>query len=476
MRDCRSTALVSAPRDFAAGSVGSSGSCAAAGIPAAARLWAWLAVGSLVVAGLLSLAVVIGRLPWVSPLIADPLFFKRCLVVHVDLALLVWFYAFLATLGALRTPTRKKCPVPLATPLLAAAGVVAMIAGAFAPGAQPVLANYIPVIDHPIFLTGLAVFFGAVVLFFIRILLAPSPGNVSLLPDDARNGVAAAGMAVILAAATYVASRAAMPAGLEAHAFFELSTWGAGHVLQAANVCGMLAVWLWMLHRITGRQVLTARASGILFAVLLAPYLAAPLLTARGTQDPLYIRGMTELMRWGIFPVVTIILVAALRHLRGGKVDGAVARALRAGFAASATLVVIGFVLGAMIRESTTLIPAHYHAALGAVTAAFMAGVFLLIEADSSAVLSRVERLWRAAWRQLPLYGVGQAIFAAGFALGGLYGLGRKTYGAEQHVRSSGEIAGIGVMGLGGLLAIVAGVWFLFLTLREMKAWRGAHS
>ena len=67
------------------------------------KRWCGLAVASLVIAGLLSLAVVVGRLPVLSRLIDDPLLFKRCLVVHVDLALVVWFYAFLAALLALGT-------------------------------------------------------------------------------------------------------------------------------------------------------------------------------------------------------------------------------------------------------------------------------------------------------------------------------------------------------------------------------------
>lgn len=444
--------------------------------PPAARFWAALAVGSLVVAGLLSLVVVIGRLPWISPLIADPLFFKRCLVVHVNLALLVWFYAFLAALAALRTPMQKACPVSLATPALATAGVVIMVAGAFASGAQPVLANYIPIIDHPVFLLGLAIFFAAIVIFFFHNLLAPASSE-SLLPKDAQYGVTAAGVAIILAAATYISARTGMSEGLDPKTFFELSAWGAGHVLQVANVCGMLAVWLWMLHRLTGHVVLTARSAGILFTLLIAPHLAAPLLTARGTQNLLYVNGMTELMRWGIFPVVLIILALGLRHLwkYPTQTNNTSTQALRAGFASSVALIIIGFILGSMIRESTTLIPAHYHAALGAVTAAFMAGIFLIIEAGQPTPTSPA-RFWRGARYQLPLYGIGQTIFAAGFALGGFFGLGRKTYGTEQHVRSLGEIMGLSVMGLGGLLAIIAGLWFLFLALREMKSWAAAPS
>ena len=52
---------------------------------------------------MLSLSVVIGRLPLISALIGDPMFFKRCLVVHVNLALVVWFYAFLCGLAGLRS-------------------------------------------------------------------------------------------------------------------------------------------------------------------------------------------------------------------------------------------------------------------------------------------------------------------------------------------------------------------------------------
>ena len=61
---------------------------------------------------------------------------------------------------------------------------------------------------------------------------------------------------------------------------------------------------------------------------------------------------------------------------------------------------------------------------------------------------------------------------ALGFALGGAYGLGRKTYVSEQHVRSLGEYFGLGVMGLGGLVATAGGLWFLFLMVREIRTWR----
>jgi hypothetical protein len=143
--------------------------------------------------------------------------------------------------------------------------------------------------------------------------------------------------------------------------------------------------------------------------------------------------------------------------------------ALLAGFAASAGLALLGFILGACIRRSTTLVPAHYHASLGAVTVAFMSAAYLICHAAMREGVPA--RVWIAARRQLILFFAGQSVFALGFALAGAHGLGRKAYAGEQHVRSTGELLGLGVMGLGGLFAAAAGVWFLVLVLRAMRGW-----
>ena len=239
----------------------------------AARRWIGLAVGSLVVAGLLSLLVVVGRLPILSSLIADPLFFKRCLVVHVDLALVVWFYSFLAGLQAMHSRDSGQAFSRMLFGA-AVAGVIAMLAGAVVPGSQPILSNYIPVIDHPVFLAGLLCFFLAIVLMAVRGLACSAigqPGNPgdNVLPTDASTAVLASCLAVVLAFATWVSTEAGLPVGLGRWTRFEFSAWGAGHVLQVANVCAMLAVWLWILARATGGPVLSPRAARPIFAFCL---------------------------------------------------------------------------------------------------------------------------------------------------------------------------------------------------------------
>ncbi|MDP3939480.1 MAG: hypothetical protein Q8R92_15275, partial [Deltaproteobacteria bacterium] len=77
----------------------------------AARQWLSLALGVLILAGLFALAVVIGRMPPFDRFVTDPLFFKRCLVAHVNLALVTWFYSFAAALLFLLPSRRRTSPI-----------------------------------------------------------------------------------------------------------------------------------------------------------------------------------------------------------------------------------------------------------------------------------------------------------------------------------------------------------------------------
>lgn len=439
--------------------------CAAAPDYGLVGPWLALALASLLVAGLLSLSVVVGRLPFLAGLIGDPLFYKRCLVVHVDLALVVWFYAFICSLAALRAASQGGKVGP-AVFWFGAAGVVALIAGGMVPGAAPVLANYIPVIDHPLFLGGLGAFAASVLLFVARTLLAAARNDAAGLPPEAGAGIQAAGVALILAATVWIAARSALPPGLSPATRFEFLHWGPGHVLQVANVCAMVSVWFWAARRVTGHAVLSRAAARVLFSALVGPHLVLPLLTWQGVLHRSYLDGSTQLMRWGIFPVCLVAVFLVIRALRrGGAVATSPAGVLKAGLGASIGLTLLGFVLGACIRSSTTLVPAHYHASLGGVTAAFMTATYLLLP-----LLGRMRAAPSTARGQLLCFGLGQAVFALGFAVGGLHGLGRKAYASEQHVRTLGEQIGLGIMGLGGLAAAAGGVWFLVLVLRRPRS------
>ena len=79
--------------------------------------------------------------------------------------------------------------------------------------------------------------------------------------------------------------------------------------------------------------------------------------------------------------------------------------------------------------------------------------------------------LW--ARRQPWIYGGGQMLHIIGLVWSGGYGVQRKVAGAEQVLRSTQEVAGMGLMGLGGLIAIIGGFLFLAVVLRAMSAGPG---
>ena len=56
-----------------------------------------------------------------------------------------------------------------------------------------------------------------------------------------------------------------------------------------------------------------------------------------------------------------------------------------------------------------------------------------------------------------------------GLVWSGGYGVQRKVAGAEQVLRSHAEVAGMALMGLGGLVAIVGGVLFIVVIARAMR-------
>ena len=73
-----------------------------------------------------------------------------------------------------------------------------------------------------------------------------------------------------------------------------------------------------------------------------------------------------------------------------------------------------------------------------------------------------------ATWQPV-IYGAGQLMHITGLVWSGGYGVQRKVAGAEQVLRARGEIAGMGLMGLGGLVAIIGGLLFVVVVIRAVR-------
>ncbi len=433
----------------------------------AARYWLGLAVGVLMLAGFFSLVVVVGRMPPFDRWVSDPLFFKRGLVVHVNLALVAWFYSFIAAMLFLVPGRRPPSWIAQHSPHISSAGVALLLLAAALPGAEPVLSNYIPMIDHGLFAAGQILFaVGVLASLLDRRLLTTMDARPAFfeMPAAARVGVRATALGLLLAACTFATSWWHITPGLPTETYYELLVWGGGHVLQLTCSIAMVTAWMILLNSALGRPPISQRAARMLFFAMMLPWLCSPFLAMQGTSSSAYRIGFTDLMRWSIFPVVMIILVLCSRALlqarRQGGNDAPSLRDPRiSGFLVSAALTLFGFALGAAIRGSDTMVPAHYHASIGGVTAAFMTLSYVMLAALGLSI--KTPRLERAARWQPVIFGGGQMIFAAGFAIAGAYGMSRKVYGAEQATRGLAESIGLGVMGLGGLIASIGGVLFL---------------
>ena len=120
--------------------------------------------------------------------------------------------------------------------------------------------------------------------------------------------------------------------------------------------------------------------------------------------------------------------------------------------------------IGIFIAGSNVRIPAHYHGCIVGVTLALMGLVYQLLPRSATA-------RQRGGWRRcsLAVCGVGQLMHIVGLVWSGGYGVQRKVAGAEQVLRSTGGVAGMGLMGLGGAVAIVGGLVFVVVVLRRAR-------
>ena len=426
--------------------------------------WLWLAVAALVGAGLFSVLLVLARAPYTKELFATADFFRVALVVHVDLSVLVWFAAFGGLLWTLNGGTRH-LGLGWAGLAAAAAGTLAMCAAPFLGTEPPVMSNYVPVLDGPVFLGGLLLFAAGCVLLVVRAMLAAE--RVGTRPDGAaalRFGLNAAAVSAAVALLAFAWSYAALPARLEGKAYYEVLFWGGGHVLQFTWTLLMFAAWLALAEAGGARAPLSPRVALLLFAIALAAVFATPVIyLAYDITSVEHYRLQTWLMRIGGGLAIVPFALATLTALATAPRAEPAQRPLRAALWGSLALFGAGGLIGLAIEGSNVKIPAHYHGAIVGVTLAFMGLAYHLLPRLGGA---RPEP--RLATVQAWLYGAGQLAHIAGLVWSGGYGVQRKVAGAEQVLRGTEQIAAMGLMGAGGLAAVAGGVLFIFIVLRSL--------
>jgi heme/copper-type cytochrome/quinol oxidase subunit 1 len=212
---------------------------------------------------------------------------------------------------------------------------------------------------------------------------------------------------------------------------------------------------------------ISPRVTLFLFLLGLQPVLAAPIIYLVfdvSSGDHLF--WFIQLMKYGgaiaAVPIGVAILLAIAERWRptpGFEVE-------RNALLFSVLLFGVGGSIGFMISGSTVTVPAHYHGSIVGITIAFMGlSYYLLPQLGFNKVSGRIAR-WQPG-----IYGSGQLMHIIGLAWSGGYNVARKSTDAE---RGFEQVAGMGLMGFGGLVSIIGGIMFLVLMYLAMKPGRKA--
>lgn len=261
----------------------------------------------------------------------------------------------------------------------------------------------------------------------------------------------------------------AVSTALDAKTYYELLFWGPGHVIQFCWSLLLMVAWLWLATFAGARVPLSARIAVLLFGIgLLAVFITPLIYLAFDVASVEHQRLFTWQMRFGgglaIVPVGLAVLVGLAR---ADPMPGPGARPCRAALLASLLLFGAGGVIGFLIQGSDVRIPAHYHGSIVGITLALMGLTYALLPRLGFA--RPLPRL--AAWQPW-LYGGGQLLHILGLMWSGGYGVQRKVAGAEQVLHTPSEVAGMGLMGAGGLIAVVGGLLFAVIVVRALRRGR----
>ena len=353
----------------------------------------------------------------------------------------------------------------LAGALATTIGALLLVAAALTDKGEASLNNYIPVIIHPLYYSGLVLIFLGLVLPVARLLAAVPRRTAPLV--GLPSGAAAAGFIYLLALGCFGIAWMFLGAQSPSHDYNEELFWGGGHVLQFVNVALLLVGWYVLAAEIFDRPPVDGRVWGwaqgllVLFAAF-APFLYVMYEFSDSGQQLAFSN-----LKYVLGLPVLVYAVPAMARMKGRAVGWKEPVWKDPAFlclALSAAVFALGGFLGFFVDGADTRTPAHYHGVLGGMNLAFM-GLFLVLFLP---LLGR--GLGRGRWvrAMIWLYAAGQALQCVGLFLAGGYGAPRKVAGAAQGLDAWGAYVGMGMNGIGALIAVVGGVMFIWTVLAAL--------
>ncbi|MFC1315680.1 MAG: cbb3-type cytochrome c oxidase subunit I [gamma proteobacterium symbiont of Ctena orbiculata] len=424
--------------------------------------WLQLGVLALGLAGLFALLLVLSRTPGSEAFFPWVDFFRTALVVHVDQSVLIWFLAMSGVVWCLTAQAGSgSIRLQYLAFGLAMMGALGIALSAFLGDGAPLMNNYVPVLQRPLFFLTLGLFgFGIALQALIGLSTYRSVLWSHLhLPSLAAFTVA---LAVLISLAALLTAWWQIPAEVTGQSYYEYLFWGAGHSLQFAYTQLIILAWLWLALHSGVALPGDSRWYYWLLILGIAPVLLVPLIYLFYQTVTIESRtAFTQLMQYGgglaVTPIGILIFIGLLQANSAESKE----RPLRRSLWMSMLLFFSGGAIALFISGVNTIIPAHYHGSIVGVTMGLMGLAYLLLpKLGYPPVQGRLAEL--QPW----IYGTGQLLHITGLAMSGAMGIQRKTAGAAQGLDTLSAKLAMGVMGIGGLLAVIGGVIFVWVMLR----------
>ncbi len=462
---------------------------------------------ALLVGGVAALLVLLTR--WQAVHLLDPVWFYRVLTVH-GMNMLIFFILFFE-MAVLYFAAAPLLSARLPAPALGWVAFALMTAGALLVNwmmwtgkADVLFTSYVPLRAEPPFYFGVILFaVGALLVvghFFATIVIAKRErayeGSLPLVTFGALTAAIIAAVTLLHGALVYIPTWLWSMGLMEIDpSFYRLIWWGLGHSSQQINVAAMVSLWYFLAALTVGGVVLNEKVSRIafvLYILFISMASAHHLLVDPGFGPAWKIWNTSYFMYMAVlasmihgFTVPAGIEVGM--RLRGATqgLFGWLSRAPWSdpGFSSLIlSLTVFGFVGGItgvtfgteqinIIAHNTLRIPGHFHATVVSGTAmAFMGVTYYVIPL----IFRREIAFFPLARIQPFLFAGGMLIFSIAMTFAGSFGVPRRhwditfsqsPFGVEF---SPAVDLVIGVMAIGGLLAIAGGAIYILVTVASV--------
>ncbi len=403
------------------------------------KRWLLLAVWALAGTGVLSIAIILLRLPFVTAFFPNAQeFFDTSLIVHVNLSVLVWMCSIISIILSLAVTAKSKyfyflwCSSAIASFFI----FISM----FVPDTLAIKNNYIPVLENKLFLYSLSILLVGILLN--AILSIKSSSSIPLI------SIGTIGLVIIILSAflCFIMAWRTMPSDLNKIQFYEYLFWGGGHLLQFAFTQAMFLIYL----IIPNTSTTTVNPKIIILALLANTFTAlfAPIIYLFYSADDLK---LIDFFTWhmriagAILPLFLIIVVFC--NIKNLLKDNYC-------LLCSFILFIYGGILGVLTTHGNVTIPAHYHGSIVGISLAFMSFIYwLLPQLGYREVKNTMIKL------QIYTYSIGQFLHITGLEWLGGYGAIRKVASLPSASAGLARLCFV----LGGLTATIGGLLFVVI-------------